>query len=97
MKSIWKYTLDITDDQEVQLPVDVKFLDVQMQHGMPQMWCLVDVDALTIKRHIRIIGTGHSIENDFDGIYIATFQVMVGQTKQVYHVFDMGIVKISLT
>ena len=87
-KSIWKYTLEITDDQEIEIPVGAQFLDVQMQFGAPQMWCLVDVDALLMPRHIKIHGTGHTFEHD--GVFIATFQVRVGNEDQVYHVFDMG-------
>lgn len=82
---IWKYTLAITDVQKLSVPPGAKFLDVQMQEGVPQLWALVDeknYDAVT--RTIAIYGTGHPMPN-LPGEYIATFQM----GELVFHVFEL--------
>ena len=42
-------------------------------------------------REIVIIGTGHSIKEDFKGTYIGTVQMF--NNRLVCHVFDNGYVK----
>ena len=64
---IFKYPIEVTDDQEVILPVGARVLNVQVQqagHGRnraPQLvlYALVDDSALMHKRHVYILGTGH--------------------------------------
>lgn len=87
MKKIYKYPVpEIVDEQEIMMPVDAQILCVQLQHGEPCMWAMVDSDLNLIKRKFRIIGAGHPIE-DFDSLnYIDTFQLAGGQL--VFHVFE---------
>ncbi len=83
MKTIWKYTLLVTDRQTITLPEGATFLDVQIQNGEPQIWALVDPKVLQDDRVIVIHGTGHPVSGDV-GKYIATFQ----QPPFVWHVFE---------
>lgn len=62
MKRIFKYSLEILDRQEVELPAGAKILSVQAQNGLPQIWAMVDDSQVkTDMVHIRIIGTGYEI------------------------------------
>lgn len=84
MKTIWKWTLAVTDQQFVDMPQDAEPLSVQMQGGLPQLWALCSPDKAKVGRSIRIIGTGHPITDD-PGSHIGTFQMHDGGL--VFHVF----------
>lgn len=85
MKTIWKFTLAVTDVQEIALPAGAQLLTVQLQANEPRLWALVDdyVGLIQI-RTIEIHGTGNPIEGDRRRRYIATFQ----QPPFVWHVFE---------
>jgi hypothetical protein len=82
---IFKWTLAITDRQNLYMPVGAKLLTVQMQNEMPQLWALCNPEAPKETRTFNIIGTGNPIQND-PGQYIATFQINSGML--VFHVFE---------
>jgi len=88
MKSIWKYNLETTDIQSVEMPLDAELLSVQTQGGEPQLWCLVDMEEPKALRKIRIIGTGNPIEDGFNSKYIDTYQLKDGNF--IFHAFDLG-------
>lgn len=88
MKAIWKYEIKTTDAQSVEMPLGAKILTVQEQFDNPCIWCLVDTEAKKAFRELRVIGTGHPIEDDFTGIYVGTYQVCGG--SGVFHLFDYG-------
>jgi putative transposon-encoded protein len=83
---VYKYDLEITDQQIIEMPVDANLLTVQLQNGNLKLWAAVDSNIMT-KRSIIILGTGHKI-NYIPKKYIGTFQMMNG--KLVFHVFDDG-------
>jgi hypothetical protein len=87
MKIIWKFELD-QKSKILNLPKDTEILTVQIQHGTPQLWVLVDPKKQKEQRCFETIGTGHQIPYDI-GItrtYIGTFQLMNGAL--IYHVFE---------
>lgn len=84
MKTIWKYILEITDQQFVAVPEGSELLTVQMQNDAPQLWVKCDSDKPKVFKRIRIYGTGNPVSND-DETYLATFQVYGGDL--VFHVF----------
>lgn len=88
-KKIFKYPLQIKDQQVVELPVGAEILSIQNQNGTVCLWALVNpVIILKSERLIEIFGTGNPIYYDM-GInrkYIATFQYMEGQF--VGHAFE---------
>jgi len=87
MKTIWKYELETTDLQEIEMPHAAKILTVQVQNGVPCIWCLCKPNNLKQFRIIQTIGTGHEKEN-IKGIYIGTYQLLEGSV--VFHVFDVS-------
>lgn len=87
MKTIWKYKLEGTDIQTIEIPQNAQILTVQEQKGEICMWCLVNTYNGMISKTIRIIGTGHEIEENFKGVYIDTFQLANGSL--VFHVFEI--------
>lgn len=87
MKAIWKYTLRLQDEQEVDIPEGAVLLDVQMQNAQPQLWALVSPQKERVSRIIKIHGTGHILP-DSVGEYVASFQMAEGAL--VFHVFDKG-------
>lgn len=83
-KTIWKFRLEVTDTQTVEMPIGAKILDAQMQHGELMLWALVDPAAPKEPRSIIIHGTGHPVGNI--GEHIATFQMNGGSL--VFHAFE---------
>jgi len=72
MKVVWKYPLEITDEQIVRLPVGVQILDVQQQGQGLMMWVLVDKLIEAENFTIFITETGHDVPRHRK--YIATVQ-----------------------
>ena len=87
MNTIWKYQLEICDEQHLQMPSGAKILTVQIQQETVQLWACVDPDQTLILRQIRIHGTGHHVPNHDKLKYISTFQLQDGNL--VFHVFEV--------
>ena len=83
---IWKWMLNMTDVQAVEMPDSAKLLTVQLQGGMPQLWALCDENAPKEPRRIAIYGTGNQMPDE-PGEYIATFQLHGGAL--VFHAFEV--------
>jgi hypothetical protein len=84
MKMIWKWTL--TQATTIDMPQGAQVLDVQVQHGEPQLWALVDPNAPKVKREFNVYGTGHDLPHN-PGTYVGTFQMQGGAF--VFHVFEV--------
>lgn len=85
-KTIWKFELEIADDQTIEMPVDSEILTVQTQNEIPCIWALVDPTAEKEIRHIKIYGTGHDIPYNQPKKYLGTFQLKNGAI--VFHVCE---------
>lgn len=85
-KSIWKFQLSVTDIQSLYIPADAKILSVQVQHGEPCVWALVDTDKRDESRVLRTFGTGHPIGTSDNLVFIGTYQLHGGGL--VFHVFE---------
>lgn len=89
-KTIWKFELETTDNQKIQMPVGAEILTVQTQNETPCLWALVDPNEAKEDRFIEIFGTGHPIgydmDVDVDRKYISTYQLHGGSL--VFHVFE---------
>lgn len=83
---IWKYELEVADEQIIEMPSSAKILTVQTQHDAPYIWAAVIPTNTMMLRKIRIAGTGHVILTAER--YIGTFQQLGGNL--VWHVFDEG-------
>lgn len=84
MKTIYKYTLEITDAQCLQLPAGFKVLKIEAVDDKPRMWCLVDPHAVLVDRKIMTYGTGREMP-DRPGKYLGSYLVLRG--RGVFHVF----------
>ena len=87
MKKIYKYPLEITDTQFVELPLGAKILTAQMQGNQLCLWAIVNTlpGAVKKNRRIEIIGTGNPMPTG-ELEYISTFQVYGGGL--IFHVFE---------
>ncbi len=85
MLTIWKYPLQVTDEQTIMMPRDTRILTVQTQDDQPCLWAFVDNSREREPRKIRIYGTNHEID-ETPTDYIGTFQVSGGSL--VFHVFE---------
>lgn len=87
-KTIWKYKLQVTDQQVLEMPACAEFLTVQLQinGGVwdAVLWVVVDPSMPNVPVEIAIYGTGNPIP-DNPGRYIATFQSRSGAFA--WHVF----------
>ena len=87
MKKIYKYPLEITDTQFVELPLGAEILTAQMHGGQLCLWAVVNTlpEAVKKNRRIEIIGTCNPMPTG-DLKYISTFQMMGGGL--IFHVFE---------
>ena len=85
---IWKFTLQVTDHQQVLMPRGAQVLSVQTQHNMPQVWALVDERAPLEPRGFATYGTGNPMpEQVYFGRFVGTYQIDSGSL--VFHVFEV--------
>lgn len=82
--TIWKFPLDMRDEQTIELPVGAVPLDVQVQHGTPCLWALVNDAAPKERKTVVIHGTGHRVSEQV-GAHLGTFQFANGDL--VFHAF----------
>ena len=87
-KSIWKFVLDTTDKQELEMPKGAELLSVQEQHGQPCLWALVDPNEVNESRIFEIFGTGHPVPYDMEvkRKFIGTYQLAEGDF--IGHLFE---------
>ena len=81
--TIWKWLL--LPETTIYMPIGAKLLTVQLQHGEPQLWAMVDAGAPKEVRTFRTYGTGHDLPDE-PGQYVGTFQMLGGNLA--FHVFE---------
>jgi hypothetical protein len=86
MKTIWKFPIEITAHQKIQMPVgaDILYSDLDPE-GTPCIWALVQFDSPNGPKSMRdifIYGTGNPVSKCEK--YIGTFK----QGRFVWHVFS---------
>ncbi|MGI4736311.1 MAG: DUF7352 domain-containing protein [Janthinobacterium lividum] len=62
MHTIHKFTLGFDDVQVLSLPPFAQPLSVQMQHGSPQLWALVNTAEPVTQYTVLCYGTGHEVQ-----------------------------------
>lgn len=87
-RKIFKYALELTEKQMVELPAGAKILDVQMQNGVPCLWAWVDPEE-KLKRatEIYVFGTGNPIPMLEDQKYAYRHLGTVQDGRFVWHIF----------
>lgn len=86
MTKVYKFPLEISDEQKVLMPECAKVLTVQVQKGKPCIWAECNPDEKQVLRTFLIRGTGHSIDDEIEKEYIGTIQMCEGSI--VFHVFE---------
>lgn len=82
---IYKYEIEVTDKQTLQLPKLSKILSIQVQDDNIMLWTLVgDYTNLVDYRFIECYGTGHEINSLKELVFLATIQYRGG----VWHFFE---------
>ena len=83
---IYKYEIEVTDQQTLQLPQQAEILSIQLQDGKIVLWALVDDKCELIKdnRFIECYGTGHEIDDASELLFLDTIQYRGG----VWHFFE---------
>lgn len=90
MLTIYKYVINGEPGEafRVPMPGNAELLDVQMQHGRPVLWALVDTDQ-PVGEGCRFVvyGTGAPVNPALSLKYVGTFQVNEGIF--VWHLFEV--------
>lgn len=84
MRRMFKYELDITDEQTVTAPRGWRPFAAQLQAGVLCLWAEVDDSDLQVDHSVFVHGTGHPV-NPAAETFVDTFQLP--DTGLVFHVF----------
>lgn len=84
MIAIWKFPLQVTDEQLLVMPSDAEVLSVQMQQGVLCLWAKLETKRPCSQRRVRIVGTGNPCVDV--GRYVGTVQQYDGAL--IWHVFE---------
>jgi hypothetical protein len=88
MKTIWKFPVDVTDEQTVSAPAGAKWLTAQFQGRSICLWAIVDDAEPKVREyHVSIFGTGNPFDCVF-GQYLGTCQMQ--DDALTFHVFVEG-------
>lgn len=88
-RKIYKYPIEVMDEQSVWMPAGAEILTCQEQFGIMCLWALVDPVEMTSPRTILIMGTGAiSIPDSYNVTYIATIQPVEHKGSLVWHIFE---------
>ena len=83
MNTIYKYPIEITDEQTVSMPIGARVLSAQMQGTQLCIWALVEVGNVNCNRRVRIFGTGNTVKLDGNWKFVDSVQERIF----VWHVF----------
>lgn len=88
MQKVFKYQVPMKDYFSLALPKNAKILTIQVQHGLVQLWVLVNPDSPAEVRNFRLVGTDFPIaENPGILYYIGTIQLAKGTL--ILHLFEI--------
>ena len=83
MEAIYKYELELKDEQVISLPADAEILSIQEQGGSICAWVRLDTQKPERDRKIIVCGTGRPIAAK-DMLFISTVQT----GAMVWHFFE---------
>ncbi len=86
--SIWKFILEPTDTQSIDMPLGARILSVDMQNSRVCLWAQVNPEAKIFARTIEIFGTGHPIEISDKIVREFIGTVLWPNGHLVFHVFE---------
>lgn len=82
MRRVFKYEIDVTDEQTVDAFEGWKPLDAQIQNGKLCLWAEVDDEARPARWCVFVHGTGHEVHRHA-AVYVGTVQI----SALVFHVY----------
>ena len=83
MRTIWKFSIALHNEQFVQMPKGAVVLSAQVQNGILCLWADIETHNDNETRHIYINGTGNPIQQPADARYVST----VIMDAFVWHVY----------
>lgn len=87
--TIWKFPLELTDTQQVKMPISTQILTAQIQDGNIMLWGIVPDNEVnrrdTMLLTIEIHGTGSTTRSPHGLTYVGTVQSHAGMF--IWHVF----------
>lgn len=63
MRTVYKYSIQVTDEFTLALPQGAEIVHVAVQNYRPQLWALVDTDRPLEIRRFAVRGTGHVVDD----------------------------------
>lgn len=81
-RAVYKYPLEITDEQVIRVSEEHRVVLVGLQHGVPTIWIEVDPSAPQPPHRFFVHGTGHPIVPG--AVHVGSFQ----QAAFVWHVYE---------
>ena len=83
--TIWKYPIEIADQQYLELPTSAEILSVQTQFDSVYVWVKLNPTVTRTARQLRLFGTGQLVPDS--GLrFVGTFQIQGGHL--VFHLFE---------
>lgn len=85
-KTIFKYPLQLREEQTILLPEGAEILSIQLQDDIPTLWTMLDRGGKEAVNHrIRMVGTGWAFEAKGRLKFLSTVQTRDGL---VFHFFE---------
>ena len=85
MKKIYKYKIELLDEQEILIPCYHRILCIKLRSGTPYIWVEVDDESPLQKVKFSLYGTGHSMSQYKTEQYVGT--ILLDEDKLVYHLY----------
>lgn len=85
---IWKYWLDVAEEQDLVVPLGAQPLTVQLQQGRPMLWAVVAPDASRAPTLTIFCRSTNQAMTGREGQHLGTVQMPDGDG--VYHYFTSG-------
>ncbi len=80
MKAVWKFPIQVADEQIINIPLGATLLTVQVCRGEVCIWALVDTAEKPSSVKIITHGTGHPADDVWNAAnYIGTYQIQQGE------------------
>ena len=70
MLSVYKTTLEITDEQKVTIQKGSSIVKIGNQNGKLTLWYICDPEAELVEETFYVVGTGQQLPDTFPGMYV---------------------------
>ena len=90
MRKIFKYELELVDEQYLTVPESAKFVSVIEQNDMPVLYAIVDPTEIHVQTRVLIRGTGHDIDEGDLLSHECLGSVETNEKRLVWHIFVEG-------